>query len=252
MCRLSAGGHRDGPGHIDPVAVARRQHRYSHDMAIYLVRHTAPNIKPGICYGATNVPVHEAEFARVIPLIDAALPTSALVVASPLTRCRRLADFLAMQSNEREVVVDEHLVERDLGCWTNKMWEDIPRDDARAFAANFLDHWPPPVQTENGPVLRGAEIAPHVGAGESVRAMQTRVLRGFDAAWELAAGRNLVIVAHAGPIAAMIAHWQGEPLRRGIDPSPGCGDVVQLAFVDGRQQALIARRASPPAEADSF
>lgn len=221
-------------------------------MAIFLVRHTAPDILPGICYGATNVPVHEAEFARVMPLIDAALPETALVVTSPLTRCRRLADFLAMRSNAREVIVDARLVERDLGRWTNKLWQDIARDEAREFAANFLDHWPPPGVTEDGPILRGLEVAPRVGAGESVRAMQTRVLQGFAAAWELAAGRNLVIVAHAGPIAAMNAHWQGEPLRRGIEPSPGCGDVVQLAFVDGRQRALIVRRASPPAEADSF
>lgn len=228
-------------------------------MAIFLVRHTAPDIAPGICYGATNVPVHEAEFARVIPLIDAALPSTALVVTSSLTRCRRLADFLAMTSapdgqgrKAREVVVDERLVERDLGRWTNKRWEDIPRDEARAFEANFLDHWPPPVMTEHGPVLRGQDVAPRVGAGESVRAMQTRVLRGFEAAWEQAGGRNLIVVAHAGPIAAMIAHWQGEPLAHGIEPSPGCGDVVQLAFVDGRQQARVTRRASPPVMPDSF
>ena len=219
------------------------------------MRHTAPDITPGICYGATNVPVHEAEFARVIALIDSALPATALIVTSPLTRCRRLADFLAMnvtETNTREVVVDARLVERDLGRWTGKQWEDIPRDEAKAFVANFLDHWPPPVMGDDGPVLRGSDVAPRLGAGESVRAMQTRVQQGFDSAWELAAGRNLVIVAHAGPIAAIIAHWQGEPLRRSIEPSPGCGDVVQLGFAEGRQRALVVRRASPPADADSY
>ena len=64
-------------------------------MAIFLVRHTAPDIKPGIIYAATNVPVHEGEFKRVIPLLNAALPENALIVTSPLSRCRRLADFLA-------------------------------------------------------------------------------------------------------------------------------------------------------------
>ena len=221
-------------------------------MAIFLVRHTAPDIKPGICYGATNVPVHEAEFARVMPLIDSALPETALVVTSPLSRCRRLADFLAMSHNGREVILDGRLVERDLGRWTGKMWEDIPRDEAKAFAADFLGYWPPPVETDDGPVLRGLGVAPRLGAGESVRAMQMRVQEGFDAAWELAEGRNLVIVAHAGPMAAMIAAWQGQPLQQGIEPSPGCGDVVQLGFADGRQRAFIVRRASPPAGADSF
>ena len=221
-------------------------------MAIFLVRHTAPDIKPGICYGATNVPVHEAEFARVIPLIDAALPETALIVTSPLTRCRRLADFLAMSHNGRQVILDGRLMERDLGRWTGKMWEDIARDEAKAFAADFLDYCPPPVETADGPVLRGSGVVPRLGAGESVRAMQTRVQEGFDAAWEIAEGRNLVIVAHAGPISAMIAAWQGEPLSPGIEPAPGCGDVVQLEFADGRQRARIIRRASPLAKADSF
>ena len=225
-------------------------------MAIYLVRHTAPNIKPGIIYAATNVPVHDGEFKRVLPLLDAALPESALIVSSPLTRCRRLADFLAMNhdggSNERIVILDPRFIERDLGRWTGKRWQDIPRAEAKQFEADFLDHWPPPVETENGPVLRGLNVHPRLGAGESVRAMQMRVVEGFEAAWDMAEGRNLVIVSHAGPIAAMIAHWLTLPLRRGIEPSPGCGDVVQLAYVDGRQRAFIARRANAPKDSDSF
>lgn len=221
-------------------------------MAIFLVRHTAPDIKPGIIYAATNVPVHEAEFKRVIPLLDAALPENALIVTSPLSRCRRLADFLAMGSNERTVILDPRLIERDLGRWTGKKWEDIPRREAKEFDANFLDHWPPPMMTNDGPVLRGLNVHPRLGAGESVRAMQTRVVEGFEAAWDIAEGRNLVIVSHAGPIAAMIAHWLAVPLRRGIEPSPGCGDVVQLAYVDGRQRAFIARRATAPEEVESF
>jgi alpha-ribazole phosphatase len=221
-------------------------------VGIYLVRHTAPDVKPGICYGASNVPVHEAEFARVMPLVDQALPQAALIVTSPLTRCRRLADFLAATSTTREVIVDEHFVERDLGRWTGLHTSEIVKDDDAAYTKNFLDHWPP-AQVVNGErVLRGESIAPRLGAGESARAMERRVLAGFDAAWERALGRSLVIVAHAGPIAAMIAKWQGDPFGRRVRPAPACGDVVQLTFQNGRQEALIIRRASPPAEQDDF
>jgi alpha-ribazole phosphatase len=221
-------------------------------MAIYLVRHTAPDVKPGICYGASNVPVHEVEFSRVMPMVDEAIPKTALIVCSPLTRCRRLADFLAALSESREVVVDEHFVERDLGRWTGLHTDDIVKDENAAYTTNFLDHWPPP-QFDNGErVLRGDGIAPRVGAGESARAMERRVLSGFEAAWERAAGRSLVIVSHAGPIAAMIAKWQGDPFGRRIRPSPSCGDVVQLTFQRGRQVAVIVRRASPLGEQDDF
>ena len=95
-------------------------------MAIYLVRHTAPDIKPGIMYGASNVPVHAAEFNRQMPVIDALLPQDA-GVPSPLSRCRRLADFLSMKSSGRAVIIDPRFIERDLGNWTGKRWEDIPR-----------------------------------------------------------------------------------------------------------------------------
>lgn len=186
-----------------------------------------------------------------MPLVDAALPRVALIVTSPLTRCRRLADFLTLSSPDREVAIDEHFVERDLGRWTGMHRDDIVKDDA-AFAKNFLDHWPP-AQIDGGQrVLRGDGISPQLGAGESARAMAKRVLAGFENAWERAAGRPLVIIAHAGPIAAIIAHWQGQPFARGIRPAPSCGDVVQLSLQNGRQEALIVRRASPPAEQDEF
>jgi broad specificity phosphatase PhoE len=187
-----------------------------------------------------------------MPLIDEAIPKAALIVASPLARCRRLAEFLAASSDAREVAVDEHFVERDLGRWTGLHSSEIVKDDDAAYSKNFLDHWPPP-QFENGErVLRGDGIAPRLGAGESARAMERRVLAGFDAAWERAAGRSLVIVAHAGPIAAMIAKWQGDPFGRRVRPAPRCGDVVQLTFQRGQQEAVIIRRAAPPAELDDF
>jgi broad specificity phosphatase PhoE len=87
---------------------------------------------------------------------------------------------------------------------------DIPRKEAKAFDANYLDHWPPPMMTDDGPVLRGLNVHPRLGAGESVRAMQMRVIQGFEAAIDIAEGRNLAIVTHAGPIAVMIAYWHRE------------------------------------------
>ena len=37
----------------------------------------------------------------------------------------------------------------------------------------------------------------------------------------------------------MIAYWHREALRRGITPSPGCGEVVLLGEADGYQRASI-------------
>jgi alpha-ribazole phosphatase len=193
-------------------------------MSIYLVRHTAPDVKRGICYGDSNVPVHEAEFARVMPDITAALPHEALVISSPLSRCRRLADFLHSESATREVRIEDRLRERSLGDWQGKTWDDIARDDIDAWNNNYLNHAPP--------------------NGESVRSLQVRVVAAFEAAWESAAGRHLVLVTHAGPIACIIANWRNETLAAGLRPSARCGDVLRL---DGGSTSSVAfvRRAKP-------
>ncbi len=193
-------------------------------MSIFLVRHTAPDVKPGLIYGDANVPVHEAEFARVTPTISAALPPSALIISSPLSRCRRLADFLQVDSGEREVRVDERLRERALGRWQGGTWEDIPADEAAAFKANYLDYPAP--------------------GGESIRVLRDRVVAAFEDGWSSALGRHLVLVCHAGPIACIIAHWRGDTLMPGLRPAAGCGDVLRLDGGSVRSVSFL-RRASP-------
>jgi alpha-ribazole phosphatase len=208
---------------------ARRNHainplRRQSGMSIYLVRHTAPHVKRGVCYGDSNVPVHEEEFARVMPDITAALPGTALVISSPLSRCRRLADFLHHDSASREVCIDERLRERSLGDWQGKSWADISREETDAWNDDYLNHAPP--------------------NGESIGSMRQRVVAAFESAWELAAGRHLVLVTHAGPIACIIANWRREVLATGLRPSARCGDVLRL---DGGASPSVAfvRRAKP-------
>jgi alpha-ribazole phosphatase len=193
-------------------------------VSIFLVRHTAPDIKPGIVYGDSNVPVHEEEFARVMPDISAALPSAALVISSPLSRCRRLADFLQIASGEREVRVDDRLRERALGRWQGGTWEDIPTEEMAALRANYLDYPAP--------------------GGESIRALRDRVVAAFEDAWSAALGRPLVLVCHAGPIACIIAHWRGDLLKPGLRPTAGCGDVLRLNGGSVRSVSFL-RRASP-------
>jgi alpha-ribazole phosphatase len=193
-------------------------------VSIFLVRHTAPDIKPGIVYGDSNVPVHEEEFARVMPDVSAALPPAALVISSPLSRCRRLADFLQIASGEREVRVDDRLRERALGRWQGGTWDDIPSDEIAALKANYLDYPAP--------------------GGESIRQLRDRVVAAFEDAWSAALGRHLILVCHAGPMACIIAHWRGDVLAPGLRPSAGCGDVLRLDGGSVRSVSFL-RRASP-------
>ena len=65
-------------------------------MTLYLVRHPQPDVAPGLCYGASDVPVADAELARVYATLAAqGLPGGLPVVSSPLLRCALLAERLA-------------------------------------------------------------------------------------------------------------------------------------------------------------
>ena len=122
---------------------------------ILLLRHTVPAIEPGRCYGSTDVPLDERTFAAELPEIARLLPDDALIVSSPLARCRRLADALNTRRGRGEVLIDRALRERSYGDWEGTRWDDIARAQIDAWRDNFLDYAPP--------------------HGESVLALQTRV-----------------------------------------------------------------------------
>jgi alpha-ribazole phosphatase len=106
---------------------------------LYLVRHPQPEIGPGLCYGASDVPVAEQELERVhASLRDAGLPGDLPVYASPLQRCARLARRL----REAPPAFDARLAEMNFGRWEMQAWDAIPRDEVDAWAADLLHYRP--------------------------------------------------------------------------------------------------------------
>ena len=61
-------------------------------MEIYLVRHTTPAIKKGICYGQTDVDLNSETFESELYEIKNKLPSNIVrFYCSPLIRCSKLA-----------------------------------------------------------------------------------------------------------------------------------------------------------------
>jgi len=154
-------------------------------VSVILVRHTRPAVPEGVCYGITDLdlaPTFDDEAAAVL----AALPATERLVSSPLQRCRRLAERIGAARGVAPVF-DERLREFDFGTWEGMPWDDIPRPELDAWAADFL------------------HARPH--GGESVRMLDERV----DAAIAeyrtegRRSGRSHVIVTHAGVIKAALA-----------------------------------------------
>ena len=155
-------------------------------MTLYLVRHPQPDVAPGLCHGASDVPVPDAELARA----HAALARHNLhhlpVYASPLQRCALLAERLA----PGRVTLDARLAEMDFGAWELRPWSAIPRGDVDAWAADLLHYRP--------------------GGAENVLDVARRVQAFAD---EMR-GVSALVICHAGTIRLLTALHGGVPLEQ--------------------------------------
>jgi len=153
---------------------------------LYLVRHTAPDILPGICYGQTDIQVaatYTHEVGAVLAKLSAISP--AAIYSSPLKRCSQLAADIAACAN-CTVRQDPRLMELHFGDWEQMAWNDIPRGLVDVWADDHVMQAPP--------------------AGESFHALSLRVQEFFQEMNVNHEGQDIVVLTHAGVIRAMLSH----------------------------------------------
>lgn len=134
---------------------------------------------PGICYGSTNLPLAEHP-ASLAQRLRSLLPGNAPLYASPLTRCRLLAEHLHPAPR-----FDERLREIDFGAWEMQAWDQLDRRLLDAWAADPCNFVPP--------------------GGEAVAALRARVAAFLATLPEVA-----VLVVHAGVMKICAAELAGE------------------------------------------
>lgn len=104
-------------------------------MIIHLVRHTTPEVEPGLCYGQTDLEL-AASFKYESEQVLRKLSNSYdAVYTSPLQRCSRLAAKI----NTQQRITDERIMEYDFGDWELKPWADFKSADALAWMDDFVD-----------------------------------------------------------------------------------------------------------------
>jgi alpha-ribazole phosphatase len=170
---------------------------------LYLVRHTAPHVEPGVCYGQLDVDVADTFGDEAAAVLDW-LPPVELVITSPLQRTRRLAGYLA----EQQGCVwqsDARLMEMHFGDWEGSWWTDIPRCEIDAWTADILNYVPP--------------------NGESAQNMMQRVEDLLHDVTELTQ-KKVALVAHAGSIRALLALLGGVLLTRTLNWQIEVGTVI--------------------------
>lgn len=161
-------------------------------MRLILVRHPAPQLASGICYGRSDVAVAPQELQQVCASLKQSLPTHTPIYTSPLLRCLDLAHQLARDLPASALYIDARLAEMDFGDWEMRPWETIPRLEIDAWAANMAHYRP--------------------GGGENVMTMATR-LQAFlhDLLREQHA--QAILVCHAGTIRLLSALQAGLSLE---------------------------------------
>ena len=166
-------------------------------MQVFLIRHSRPLIRTGICYGQLDVDCEDP--APIAVRLQACLPTGTPVISSPLRRARRLATAL-----DPEAGIDERLSEINFGAWEGLAWDTISRTALDDWAADVL-HFTPP-------------------GGESVADLQRRAI---DFAQSLNTPR-IALVCHAGIMRALIGHWRKMPLAEWSQLKFDFGSLLEI------------------------
>jgi alpha-ribazole phosphatase len=181
-------------------------------MRLHLVRHLAPLVDAGVCYGRTDLATDPAAQILALPALRAALPRDVPIYSSPLQRCLVLAEALAGNA----VIVDTRLAELDFGSWEMQRWDAIPRTGIDAWAEDVAAYRP--------------------GGGESVDDMAARIA-GFYADILQSNASEAIVVCHAGAIRLLSARAAGmdpQQMARAAAAHPhriAYGEIVTLTCV---------------------
>ena len=174
-------------------------------MKIALVRHPAPSIGTGICYGRLDVAL-SPDGVSAVPGIASQLASFSprKIWSSPARRCLELARAISARTTASKHK-DARLLELDFGAWEGRRWDDVPRDALDEWAADPLGFSPP--------------------GGENGAALIER-LRSFRAHL-LAEQQDCVVVSHGGPLKVLAAMLRGSPVNLLADaPAFGRIDIV--------------------------
>jgi len=176
---------------------------------IYLIRHTAPDIENGICYGQTDIELADSfsEEALYVKGKWSEIFEDAVVYTSPLKRCLKLARTLA----QKKPIEDNRLMELNFGDWEMKRWDDIDRVELSEWMDNFLN-------------VR----CPH---GESYRDLYKRTSSFYEDMIN-SGHEKIIIVTHAGVMRSLLSYVNATPLNDSFRYEIGHGSVEKIT-VDG-------------------
>ncbi len=148
-------------------------------MSLFVCRHgrTEANAS-GLLLGRADPELDEVGVAQA-EAIARFVPDPALVVSSPLARCRQTAEAFGLP-----VETDDRLVELDYGDFDLQPLSEVPAETWAQWRSDS-DFRPP--------------------GGETLNELGTRVFAALEELAEAAEDSNVVVVSHVSPIKASVA-----------------------------------------------
>jgi len=206
---------------------------------LVLVRHavtaqTGPLLsgrKPGIDLSEEGRRQAEATATRLAPpvRIDA-------IYASPIERTQQTAAAIAAK-HDLPVITLDGVIEAEYGDWTGGTIAELAKTDL----------WK---------VVQAAPSRARFPNGESIAEMQARMVAALDGVIAAHPGEHVVVVSHADPIKAAIAHYTGMHLDlfQRVVVSPASVTVFEVgtfgaALVKANETGALAELV-PPAPAE--
>ncbi len=191
--------------------------------SLLLVRHVEHALQNDVLLGRA----HDAEFTeearRRLPELADSLrgERPAAIHSSPRRRARETAQAIATLHG-LPVELREELDEIDYGDWSGRRFAELVQD----------------VQWQRWNRQRSSQCPPN---GESMRALQERMIAYASTAARLYPGKTVIAVTHAEPIRTLLLHAAGIPLddfaRIGI--APGSVTRLDMAAHACRPQLLV-------------
>ncbi|QTD56759.1 histidine phosphatase family protein [Parasphingorhabdus cellanae] len=175
---------------------------------IWLVRHPPVAIHwQKLCYGASDMGLSR-EGARIAKVLVDKLVTLSpdLIVHSDRKRTRIIAEQAA-EKLSAEIRADHRWRERDFGDWEGCSWNEIYRATGNAMDGMLDDP---------------EGFRP--GGGETTQELVDRALDGWRT---LLTDKDIAVIAHGGPIAAVLAHRAEASISSLPDYIPQTGSITE-------------------------
>ena len=104
-------------------------------MKLTLVRHTAVDCLPTLCYGQTDVDVAKSfqDEAEIVRLQLHSMQFDK-VFSSPLQRCVKLAAYCGFEN----IQLDNRLMELNFGDWEGQKWDEISDPNLEKWYADWI------------------------------------------------------------------------------------------------------------------